>query len=114
MGKLFDRIFIGLLALGTLGHLVGTFKRAELGSDLFAWSMSGVLASGLLVALNILRHRREKDKAVAAISLVGGICWIGVVMLFGQSVGNLADPRVLMHALTTLVLCGFSLQRVLR
>ncbi len=114
MAKLFDRICIGFLALGTLGHLMGTFKFTEPGTGLFAWSMSGVLAAALLVALNVLRHRREKDKAVASLALAGGIGWIGVVLLFGQSVGNLADPRVLMHGLTALLLCGFSLRAVLR
>src|SRR4051812_3912103 len=108
MKKTLDRTFCGLLALGTLGHLIGTFTRTEVGSGLFVWSLSGVLAAALLVAINLLRNARPKDKVLAQVALAGNLCWLGIVILFGQSLGNVLDPRVLFHAVAALGLAYFS------
>jgi len=108
--KIIDRIFCGFLLLCAIGHLFGTFKYTEVGSGLFVWSLSGVLAAVLLAALNFLRTGRPGDKPVAAIALVGNLAWVGVVVLFGFSIHNLADPRVLMHGVAALVLAIFSLR----
>lgn len=108
--KAIDRVFFGLMVLAAMGHLLGTFKYTEVGSGLFVWSLSGVLAALLLAALNFLRQSRPGDKPVAATALAGNLAWVGIVVLFGLSIRNLADPRVLMHGITALVLAAFSVR----
>jgi len=108
MGKLVDRAFIALLAFGVLGHLFGTFTLTDVGSPLFVWSLSGVLAAGMIVALNVLRHIRPGDQVIARIALVGSVCWIGIAILFGTSIGNVLDPRALLHAIAGAGLSYFS------
>jgi hypothetical protein len=110
MGKLIDRAFIALLAFGALGHLLGTFTLTDIGSPLFVWSLSGVLAAGMVVAVNVLRHVRGSDPALARIALVGSACWVGIAILFGASIGNILDPRALLHAIAAAGLCYFSFQ----
>jgi hypothetical protein len=112
MYKTVDRFFCGLLAFGAAGHLLGTFLFAKLGSDLFAWSLSGVLAAALVVAVNLVRSARSGDRTVAWIALMGSLGWIVVVALFGTSIGNLLDPRVVLHAVAAAGLSYFSLRAV--
>jgi hypothetical protein len=118
MRKSVDRIFCGLFAIAAAGHLFGTFTLAEIGSGLFVWSLSGVLAAALLVALNLLRNARQRDKSLAWITLIGNLCWIGIAILFGLSIGHVLDPRVLFHVIAAagasyfsfLDVCGIGLQ----
>jgi hypothetical protein len=110
MNKILDRAFCGLMGLAALGHLFGTLKLTQFGTGLFVWSLSGVLAAALLTAINILRSVRPKDKTLAGIALAGGLCWIGVVVLFGLSIGNLLDFRVLFHGIAAAGLSYFSYQ----
>jgi len=110
MSKKIDLFFCVLLGLGTLGHCLGTFKFAEFGSNLFVWSLSGAVAAGLLDALNILRNARPADKTVARIALVGNLAWLLIVILFGLSLGNFFDFRVLFHGIATLGLLFFSIR----
>jgi hypothetical protein len=99
-----------LLALGAVGHLFGTFQVFEFGRGPFVWSLSGVLAAGLLVALNVLRNARPEDKTLAGVVLVGNVGWLGIVILFGQSLGNYLDFRVLFHAVSAAGLACFSVK----
>ena len=110
MKKIIDLIFCGLMGLAALGHLFGTFKLVPSGTGLFVWSLSGVLAAGLLTALNFLRNARPQDKTVALIALAGSLGWLGIVFLFGQSIGNLLDFRVLFHGIAAAGLSYFSYQ----
>jgi ABC-type cobalamin transport system permease subunit len=110
MNKIIDRVFCGLMAFASMGHLFGTFKFTQFGTGLFVWSLSGVLAAGLLVALNILRNFRPKDKVIAGVALAGNLAWIGIVILFGLSIGNLFDFRVLFHGVAAMGLSYFSFQ----
>lgn len=102
--KILERIFIGLMLLGAIGHLIGTFTRTDIGSVLFVWSLSGVLACSLVVALNVIRHIRPGDRLIAFVSFAGNLSWLTVVVLFGLSVQNIFDPRVLMHAVAAIAL----------
>jgi peptidoglycan/LPS O-acetylase OafA/YrhL len=110
MNKIIDRVFCGLMAFAALGHLFGTLKLTQFGTGLFVWSLSGVLAAALLVALNILRNSRPKDKTLAGIALVGNLAWIGIVVLFGLSIGNLFDFRAVFHGIAAMGLSYFSFQ----
>ena len=100
--KLLDRLLTFVLALGALGHTIGTFVLVEIGSPLFVWSLSGALAVWMLVALHALRSRRPEDRAVAGIATLGSVAWAVVALLFGASIGNVADPRALVHAVAAL------------
>lgn len=110
MGKILDRVFCGLMALATLGHLFGTFKMVQPGTAIFAWSLAGVLAAALLTVLNFLRSGRPQDKALAGITLAGNLGWVVIVVLFGLSLGNLFDFRVVFHGVAAVGLFFFSLR----
>lgn len=96
MNKKIDLFFAVLMILSGLGHLIGTFSFYPMNSDIFVWSLSGVLAALLIATINILRVYR-KDSTLAFICLVSSLCWAVIVILFGKVIGNLFDPRVLMH-----------------
>src|SRR5689334_14101342 len=49
MNRTIDRVFCGLLALGVLGHLYGTLTLYKVGTEVFTWSLAGVLAAALIV-----------------------------------------------------------------
>ena len=108
--KILDRTFCVLLAIAAVGHLFGTLTLYEIGSPIFVWSLSGVLAASMLVALNFLRSSRPADKSLAWITLIGCLCWVGIAILFGLSIKNVFDPRSLLHALAAAGLSVFSHQ----
>lgn len=101
--------FLFLLGFGSVGHLIGTFKYTEKGSGLFVWSLSGVLAGLLLLAFNVLRFQEPGNGTFTVISLCGNIFWAIIVLLFGQSIKNIKDPRVLIHLLAAIGLAVFCL-----
>ena len=110
MNKIIDRFFCGLMAFAALGHLFGTIKLTQFGTGLFVWSLAGVLAASLLAALNIIRNFRPQDKTIARVALAGYLSWVGIVLLFGLSIGNLFDFRVVFHGVAALGLSYFSFQ----
>ena len=96
------------------GHFFGTLSLIERGTTLFVWSLAGVLAAALLVALNVMRIGRPDDRTLAWVCLVGCLCWVVIALMFGSSVGNVMDPRALYHAFAAFglaVLSGRGLQR---
>ena len=101
-----DRVLLGALGLSAVGHTIGTFALLEMGTPLFVWSLAGALAVWLLVAFHALRAARPSDRAVAWIAVVGSVGWALVALLFGASIGDVADPRALMHAVSALGLAG--------
>lgn len=104
--------FVVLLALGALGHTAGTFMTLDIGSGIFVWSLSGVLACGLVIALNVLSIQRPEDSALRYLAGAGALGWIVIVVLFGLSIGNVADPRVLMHLIAAAGLLVLAVRRV--
>ena len=109
-----DWLFCVLMAGAAAGHFFGTLTLVERGTSLFVWSMAGVLAAALLVALNVMRIGRPNDRTLIWVCLVGCLCWVAIALMFGQSVGNIFDPRALFHAFAALglaLLSGRSLQR---
>jgi hypothetical protein len=117
MLKNVDRTFGWLLILAAFGHTAGTLKWIPFMSGMFVWSMGSSLAAGLLGALNIVRAGRSADTTLAAITLVGTASWMVLALAFGQSIGNLLDPRALGHAIIASVLVvfgGITLRRASR
>lgn len=111
--RTFDRAFGVLLALGGLGHALGSWRvyRAEPMSLL--WALSASFAVFLLAAINILRASRHRDRALAWISFAGCLAWIGFVLWFGALIGNVFDFRPLVNFIVTAALAGFSLRSAL-
>jgi hypothetical protein len=117
MLKNVDRTFGCLLILAALGHTAGTLKWIPFMSGMFVWSMGSSLAAGLLGALNIVRAGRSADTTLAAITVAGTAAWMVLALAFGQSIGNLLDPRPLGHAIIAGVLVvfgGMTLRRGIR
>ena len=106
--KKLDLIFCGLMAFAAAGHLFGTFTLVEPGSQTFVWSLAGVLAAALLVALNVMRVNRPNDRTLSWVSLVGCLCWVAIALLFGSTIGNIFDFRVLVHTIAALGLAVLS------
>jgi hypothetical protein len=64
--------------------------------------------------LNLLRASRQDDRALAWIASAGTAFWGLIAVAFGISIGNVLDPRPLMHAVDSLLLVGFSVSTLLR
>jgi hypothetical protein len=112
--KRIDQVCGWLLVLGACGHAGGTLLWLPKMSGIWIWSLGAALAALLLGALNLLRASRENDLALAWITTFGTACWGLVAVAFGVSIGNMLDPRPLMHALDSLALMGFSVATLLR
>lgn len=98
-----------LLALGGLGHLFGTLAGYEPGSEVFVWSLSATCFVFLLVFLHVVRIYRPQDRTVRMAAIVASGAWIGLALAFGAAVGDIADPRALMHVVVTSALLMTSL-----
>ncbi len=107
MHRRVDRAFGVLLLLGAAGHTFGTLQHLR-GTDAFLWSLGSSLAAALLAVLNLVRAGRPPDRSLAVICAVGTLCWALLVVRFGVSIGNLLDPRVLMHLIASAGLVLFS------
>jgi hypothetical protein len=112
MVKTLDRIFGYLLVLAAAGHTGGTFMWTQWMSGIFIWSLGSALAAALLGVLNIVRAGRPDDKTLAVITLIGTGGWALVALAFGVSIGNVFDPRPLMHVMVSIVLVIFSARTI--
>ena len=112
--KLLDRLFAALLLLSAAGHTAGTVMFYSWPSEIFVWSLGASLAAFSLAAINLLRVNRAADGALASICLVGSLGWLTIVVAFGVVIGNLVDPRVLMHAVATAGLAAMSVRTLIR
>jgi hypothetical protein len=112
--KIVDRTFGWLLVLCTCGHTLGTFKLIPLMSGMFVWSLGSSLAMALLGALNLVRAGRPEDKTLATITAIGTFAWLLLALAFGQSIGNMGDPRVVGNAVIAAALVVFSIATLRR
>ncbi len=109
-----DRAFGWLLVLGGLLHSVGSVTVLANKPDVLVWALSGSLAALLLASLNLMRVNRPNDRTLALVCTAGSIAWIFIAIGFGASIGNVLDPRALIHAINAAVLAAFSLRTALR
>ena len=105
-----DRFFGGLLALSAAGHTAGTLAFYQWPSEIFVWSLGASLAAFLLAAINLLRVNRPADRPLAGICLAGSLGWLALVIAFGVVIGQVLDPRVLMHGVAAAGLTAMSIR----
>jgi len=109
-----DRIFGWLLVVGGLLHAGGSWRSFHNDPSQLLWALSGSLAALLVAALNLLRTGRPADRPLALVSFFASLAWLAVAVGFGVLIGNLADPRAVIHALNAAVLAGLSLRTLMR
>ena len=112
--KLLDRVFGWLLVVGALLHALGSWMAYRNAPSELLWALSGSLAALLLAALNLLRAGRPQDRPLAWVSLGGCLAWIVVAVSFGRVVGNVLDPRAVIHALNAALLAVMSGRTLVR
>ncbi len=108
--KMIDRVFGWLLVVGGLLHAIGSWTVLKDKPGELVWALSGSLAALLLAALNLLRVNRPQDRSLAWVCFWGCLAWILVALGFGASIGNLLDPRAVIHASNAAILAGMSLR----
>jgi hypothetical protein len=111
--KSLDRVFAALLLVGSVLHCYGSLATYGLGTAELVWALSGSLAGGLIAAINLLRAGRPADTALAWLACVASLGWLAVALGYGSAIGNIADPRVLWHAIAALGLTAFSVRTAL-
>jgi hypothetical protein len=109
-----DRIFGWLLVVGGLLHANGSWHAFHNDPTQLVWALSGSLAALLVAALNLLRVGRPTDRPLAWVSFAASLAWGAVAVGFGSAIGNLADPRAVIHAVNAAVLAGLSLRTLMR
>ncbi|HTZ89989.1 MAG TPA: hypothetical protein VMA71_06600 [Alloacidobacterium sp.] len=112
--KTVDRVFGWLLVVSTLLHCIGclvAFRHTN--PDMLLWTEGAGMGGFLLAAVNLLRVNRPEDRGLAWVSAAGCVAWVVLAISFGLRIGNLFDPRPLVHSLVTLTLLGFSLRTAL-
>ena len=112
--KVFDRVLGWLLVVSGLLHALGSWTAYRNSPPVLVWALSGSLAALLLAALNLLRAGRPRDLSLAWICLGGCVAWIVVSVSFGRVIGNLLDPRPLIHASIAVLLAGMSVRTLQR
>ena len=112
MMNILDRVFGWLLVIGAGLHAYGSITGYRDDPETLLWSLSGSLAALLLASLNLLRVVRPGDRALALLCLAGNIAWIAIALGFGVVIGNVFDPRALIHAVNALVLAAFSVRSI--
>ncbi|MET3612937.1 hypothetical protein ABID16_001242 [Rhizobium aquaticum] len=102
-------LFSAILFIGALLHGYGSFLAFPDNRPALVWSLGSSVFAIFLSAICVLCAYRTVDRALAAICVAGCLAWVAVVLAFGLSIGNAADPRVLYHVVTGLVLAGLAL-----
>jgi len=106
--KRLQLILVGLLALGALGHLIGTFTGYPWGTEVFVWSLTAVGYVILIVFLQVLRIDRPHDQPVMIAATIATAVWLVLALAFGAAIGNVFDFRALMHAGVSAALLGMT------
>ncbi len=112
--KIIDRVFAWILVLGGLLHGFGSLRMYAHQPMTMLWSLCAALLTLLVAAINLLRVARPSDRPLAWISFAGSLSWAVAAFAAGVLIGNIFDPRPLMHWVTALVLAGFSLRAALQ
>ena len=112
--KIIDRVFAWILILAGLLHGIGSIHMYRNEPMTMLWSLCATLLTLLLAAINLLRVERPGDRPLAWIGFAGSLSWAVAAVAAGVLIGNVFDPRPMMHWVTALVLAGFSLRAALK
>ncbi len=112
--RVVDRIFSLILIIGGLLHGMGSFVMYKDSHMTLLWSLCATVLTLLIAAINLLRVQRPLDRPLAWICFAGSLSWAVAAFTAGVLIGNIFDPRPLMHWVTALVLAGFSLRAALQ
>jgi hypothetical protein len=110
--RLLDRVFGWLLLLGTLWHCFSAYRHYRGTPELF-WVESANLAGLLLAGMNILRVGRPLDRQLGWLSFGGCLGWLAISFALAAELGNLLNPRTLIHGSIAAVLAAMSLRTAL-
>lgn len=102
-------VFSAILFIGAALHAYGSFLAFPEKGPALVWSLGSSGFAILLAGLCLVAAWRPSDIPLAALSILGCAGWVAVVIAYGVSIGNPADPRVLYHAVTGVVLAGLTL-----
>ena len=105
-----DRVLGWLLIVGALLHAGGSWAGYRQTPELLLWSLSGSVAALLLAVINLLRVNRPNDRGLAWTCFFGCIAWVAVAVGFGAAIGNVLDPRAMIHAVNAAALAGMSVR----
>ena len=89
---------IGVLAFGGIGHLAGTLMSYPPGTEIFVWSLTAVFCVFAVVFLQALRLTRKNDRWIGGGATVATAAWMLLALGFGAAIGDILDPRGLVHA----------------
>lgn len=95
-----------LLLIGAILHSYDTITLLSAGSETQVWSHGAALAAALIAVLNLLCRNRDDDRALWLTTAVASLLWACVALGFGHAIGNIADPRVIWHAVCGVALAG--------
>jgi len=108
MARLIDRTLGVALIVAAIAHTFGSLNAYAFLSTELVWAISASAFAILIAAINMLRMNRPGDHTLAWICFVGCVAWIVLALSFNVSIGHVADPRGLIHAIVTAGLAFFS------
>ena len=111
--KWIDRGLSVLLVLGGMGHTYGVLNFYKDPHTLF-WSLTATELIFLLAAINLLRTWRRGDRTLATVAACASAAYLVFTLRFGQIVGNIADPRVILFGVLAAGLTCFGLRDAMR
>jgi len=111
--KIVDRIFSWILVLGGIGHGIGSYLGYKHEPVTLLWALSVTILTLLVAAINLLRCGRANDRPLAWIAFAGSLACAVSAFTFGVLIGNVFDPRPLVHCVAALALTAFSLRTAL-
>jgi hypothetical protein len=111
--KWVDRALSCLLILGGIGHTFGVIGFYHNPHTLF-WALTASVLIFLLAAINLLRTWRPGDRGLAILTACASAAYFVVTLRFGELIGSLVDPRVILFGLLSLGLTLFGLRDAMR
>jgi hypothetical protein len=108
-----DRGLSFLLILGGIGHTLGVMSFYQDPHTLF-WALTDSVLLFLLAAINLLRTWQPDNKPLALVTACASAANLVITLRFGELIGNMADFRVILFAVLSLGLTGFSLRGAMR
>jgi len=108
------RVFAVLLVLSGLLHGYGSLGTYPPASAELAWSLGSAAFAIFLGVLGFQVLEPGMSRLLVHTVISGLVFWMIIVLLFGVSIGNPADPRVVVHLVASIGLAATLVPRWLR